>query len=280
MSLNQFQRTTESVDRMFVPAGYEFEEDSDMDSMDGCGDEPTKANRSTDPVTLSPMELKKKNLLEHLKSNSLDSLRKELDAEPRGFDIDEAVDGHWSLLFNACFLGLPEVVKFLIEERGASSKISVFGETPLMIACYSSADPEAILDIVKSLIERSASISTSNINGITALMFASRQGHLGVVEYLLSLNDSFDAIDNEGNNALFHAIEGKHFEIAKLLIEAGIDITVRSKRGITAKELASNENLEEFLELFPSEPYQYEVPTEYVNYNRFEDLIPFLSQDM
>lgn len=74
--------------------------------------------------------------------------------------------------------------------------------------------------------------------------------------------------------ALFHAIDGNKVEIAKFLIEAGIDLAVVEKYGNTAKTFAESENRLEILELFPPEEYRYEIPTDYLSYSKFETIIP------
>lgn len=264
---------------MFVPAGYELSESEDEY---GFGhDESTNNSTKVDHhVDKSPMELKRERLLEHVKSNQLLSLNEELDSEPKGFDIDEPVDGHWNLLYHACHLALADIVQFLIEERGACVNMREKDETPLMVACYSSADLGEVFKVVKALIKKSTIISSSNLNGFTPLMYASRQGNIEVVKYLLSLNDAYDALDNERCNALFHAIECNHLDVAKLLIAAGTDLSVTNKNGLTAKEFARNEYHFDFFDLFPPEPYRYETPSDFLSYNRFEDLIPDLSRDV
>ena len=63
-------------------------------------------------------------------------------------------------------------------------------------------------------------------------------------------------------------------EVAKLLIEAGIDLFVVEKYGNTAKTFAESENRTEILKLFPPEEYRYEIPTDYLSYSKFESIIP------
>lgn len=264
---------------MYLPAGYD-ESDSEEDFFYGDETRNGIPKVVAQQIEKSPMKIKKEKLMEHLKNNQLSLLREELDNEPLGFDIDEAVDDRWNLLYHSCFLALPEIVQFLIEERGACINMRENDDTPLMVACFSSANPGEVFKVVKALVRSSTIISSSNCNGVTPLMHASRLGNLEVVKYLLSLNDAYDAIDNEGNNALFHAIEGKHLEVAKVLIEVGTDLAVVNKRGQTAKDFARSEYHFDYFDLFPPEPYQYQTPADFISYNRFEDLIPGLSEEV
>lgn len=259
----------------YIPGGAESDPEFD-DYDDGYDFDPDFDYHSKPkilPVKKEPMELMKERLLEQVQQNNLTAIKQELDDGPvKGFDIDEKIDHNWNILYYACFLGRPDIVKYLIEERRAHVTMTEDSKTPLMVACYSKADSEDVLKVVKALVKESVNISCADSSGITALMYACSEGHLEVVKYLLSLNDSYDAIDNDGRNALFHAIDGKQVEIAKLLIDVGIDVSVVNKFGYDAKLYAQNENQKEIFELFPAEVYRYETPGNFLSYNRFENL--------
>lgn len=260
-----------------LPAGYEESSNSEDDFEDGFYHSKPKVKPKI--IEKSPKDLMKERLLQHLSGNNLNAIKEELDHGPvKGFDIDEPVDSRWTLLFQACFLARPDIVQYLIEERGADTSPNEAGESPLMVVCYSNGDSDDVLKIAQLLIKNSTNISLSNTAGVTALMFASSHGHIEVVKYLLTLNDAFDAIDNECKNALFHAIEGKQKEIAKILIDAGTDLNVTNNFGFTAKHFAYEDNQLEIVELFPEEVYEYQTPSAFMSYNRFEDLIPGMSE--
>lgn len=263
----------DSKSRKGIPAGCEL-----SDSEDDYYDELIKPQKIVvKAAEKSPREQMKERLLVHLKNNDKDAIQEELDHGPvKGFDIDEHLDSTWNILFYACSLGSSELVKYLVEVRGACINRTANSETPLMVACYSKADSEEVLKIVKILVNESTNIRVSNSYGVTALMFACSSGHIEVVKYLLSLNDAYDARDNDGNNSLFHAIDGKQVKIAKILIDAGIDLSASNRTGYTAKHYAMNENQQEIVNLFPQESLKYETPSAFMNYNRFEDLVPGL----
>lgn len=262
--------------RNAVPAGYEFS-DSDEDS-DENGFYSNKSRFKQNIVVKSPMELMKERLLQNLNNKDLNAIKEELDHGPvKGFDIDEPIDSYQNLLYHACSLALPEIVKYLVEQRGADTSVNETGETPLIVACYSETNSDDVLEVVKILIQASTNISAANLQGITALMLASQRGHFVVVQHLLSLNDAIDAIDNDGKNALFHAIDGKQKEIAALLIDHGIDLNVFNNDGFTAKHYAIDEYQHEIVKLFPEEIEQYSTPSSFMNYNKFQDLIPGMS---
>lgn len=62
-------------------------------------------------------------------------------------------------------------------------------------------------------------------------MCAAKNNRLDVVEFLLdTLEDvKVDAVDNEGQTALFHAAMGGHAAVAMRLVEAGATIDKRNK---------------------------------------------------
>lgn len=257
-----------------MPAGSEFESDSE-------GEDYYERHTPKMPVK-TPIELKKERLLQVLQEKDLNGIKQELDhGLPKGLDIDEAIDRNWNLLFHACSLGLPDIVQFLVDERGSFVNLEVDAETPIMVACHSEADSPDVLKIVRVLIENAANFRMTDAYGVTSLMKACSRGHAEAVKYLIAKKDSINTIDNEKRNALFHAIEGKHVEIAKILIDAGIDLNVVNTFGASARDLAIAEMQNEILALMPLEKEQpFQLPINFTSYNRFEDLIPDESSDV
>lgn len=263
----------------YLPAGFS---DSDEDSSDEYGfsyDKVKTFQRKDNAKT--GIELKKEKLLEYLNRNDLAAMKNELDhGEVKGFDIDAPLDGQLNLLYLSCSLGCSEIVQYLVQERGAYVNSSIESKSPLMFACDSAADSDEILKIVKTLIKENANYRSSDLFGVTPLMFASARGHTEVVKYLLSINDAIDAVDNEKKNCLFHAIDGNKFEIAKILIEAGVNINVVNNFGNSAKDYARNELQEDIVALFPEDVYVYQPPCNFMSYNRFDDIIPCSKSDV
>lgn len=65
----------------------------------------------------------------------------------------------------------------------------------------------------------------------TLLICAAKNNHVDVVDFLLdTLEDvRLDAVDVDGQMALFHAAMGGHYEVVKRLVEAGASTEKRSK---------------------------------------------------
>ncbi|WP_099190469.1 ankyrin repeat domain-containing protein [Tepidibacter mesophilus] len=89
------------------------------------------------------------------------------------------------------------------------------------------ASAQGHLEIVKYLVETGFDVNSQGGTFSTnALERASTKGHYDIVEYLLNQNIEIDTSEPD-RNPLFAAIYGGHKEIVKLLIGAGIDISIR-----------------------------------------------------
>jgi ankyrin repeat protein len=83
------------------------------------------------------------------------------------------------------------------------------------------------LEIVKRLVALGANVNaTGGIAGGSPINEAASEGHLEVVKHLLSCGATMDVSEPE-RNPLFSAIYGGHPAIVKLLIENGIDTSVK-----------------------------------------------------
>jgi ankyrin repeat protein len=79
--------------------------------------------------------------------------------------------------------------------------------------------------------------------GLTALLFAARQGQSGGVKALLDGGADVNLPDTDGNSALVLAILNTHYDIAQLLLDRGADPNTANKDGrtplFTAVEMAA-----------------------------------------
>ncbi|OHX30768.1 hypothetical protein BWGOE5_32460 [Bacillus mycoides] len=83
------------------------------------------------------------------------------------------------------------------------------------------------LNIVKKLIELGLNVNAlGGVYGGGALNVAASKGHISVVKYLLACGAELD-ISDPIKNPLFGAISNGYPDIAKLLIESGIDVDVK-----------------------------------------------------
>lgn len=112
------------------------------------------------------------------------------------------------------------------------------------------------LDIVKKLIELGSNINTlGGVYGGGALNEAASEGHAEIVNYLLSCGAEMDISEPE-RNPLFGAISNGHVDIAKLLIESGINTNVKysgeSMKGMVALTFAREQGQLKIVKLLES----------------------------
>ncbi|MFI8707950.1 suppressor of fused domain protein [Bacillus sp. NPDC077411] len=113
------------------------------------------------------------------------------------------------------------------------------------------------LDIVKKLIELGIDINT--LGGTYeggALNEAASEGHINVVKYLLACGADLD-ISDPIRNPLFGAISNGYPDIAKLLIESGIDVNVKytgeSMKAMDALAFAKEQGQGEIVKLLENQ---------------------------
>jgi uncharacterized protein len=113
-------------------------------------------------------------------------------------------------------------VKSIIEsDKDALNIITAFG-TWLHVAASMGR-----MDILKYLIKCGLDIDvmSGTFNG-GAINEAAGDGHYDIVEYLLSIGAKLDISEPE-RNPLFSAVYGGHKDIVRLLLDSGIDASVR-----------------------------------------------------
>lgn len=73
----------------------------------------------------------------------------------------------------------------------------------------------------------------------TALISASKKGHVEIVKLLLAANATLDAVETDGYTALMFAGKRGHTETVKTLLDAGADMdTVRNRYNLTGRDYA------------------------------------------
>ena len=121
------------------------------------------------------------------------------------------------------------------------------------------AGAEGLLDILRLANEAGADPAITNRFGGIALIPASERGHVEVVRYLLEETDvDVDHVNNLGWTALLEAIilsDGgpAHREIVALLIEAGADVDLADRDGVTPLAHARSRGYTEIAALLEAE---------------------------
>jgi ankyrin repeat protein len=125
-----------------------------------------------------------------------------------------------------------------------------FGETALMWAAghnhgeairvlvAGGAKPDAISAIINlppAKVDFSFAVGTAlPRGGMTALMYAARQGQLNAVTALADVGANLNVVDPEGSTAMVIAIINAHYEVAGRLAEKGADPNIGDAAGMAA----------------------------------------------
>jgi uncharacterized protein len=110
---------------------------------------------------------------------------------------------------------------------------------------------------VRDLIDRGVDLNARDRHGQTALMIAAHAGHYELVEVLIAHRADLNATAKYGLNALMLALVAGHAKEARLLADAGTDLSLRGTgvpgfAGKTACDLAVEGNMRELsVELKP-----------------------------
>ena len=85
------------------------------------------------------------------------------------------------------------------------------------------------------------------MQGMTLLMWASRDGTIGSMKELIKRKADLNTQDKDGNAALMMAVENNKVEAVKLLHKARANLFLRNNEGKTAYDLAENQGIKDLL---------------------------------
>ena len=100
------------------------------------------------------------------------------------------------------------------------------------MACY-----HGNYDVVKFLVNKVEDINANSDRG-TPLMAAVFKKELSIVELLLKNNANPNIKDINGSTAMHYATMFKNYEIIKLLVDADSDFTIKDNNGKSALDFA------------------------------------------
>ena len=147
-----------------------------------------------------------------------------------------------------------------------------YGHTPLLAYLLSLQPPPAVdaqdqfgwtalmhasrnghLTCVRLLTAQSASVNVLNASRCSALMCAADNGHFAVVRHLLTRNAEVDAVSRSGDTALLQAAKGGHLSIMKALVAAGANVSHVGKKQQSAVVIAASQARWDIVEYLVSE---------------------------
>ena len=96
------------------------------------------------------------------------------------------------------------------------------------------------VEVMKLLVEHGQSIDLSDLNNWGAIDYASYNGHLETVKYIVEMepNAAKPFADTAMPSAMYIAASRGHFEIVKFLLRHGADLNYKSPVGFTSREIA------------------------------------------
>lgn len=143
----------------------------------------------------------------------------------------------------------------LIAEMLIKAGANVNAQDSMLNSPFLYAGASGNLTILKLCLANGANFDIYNRYGGTALIPAAEKRHLEVVKVLSELPDyPIDHINNLGWTALLEAIilgpKGKaQVAIVKILVEAGCDVNIADKEGITPLQHAKNRGMDEIVNI-------------------------------
>ncbi|KAL0268447.1 UNVERIFIED_CONTAM: hypothetical protein PYX00_010395 [Menopon gallinae] len=216
----------------------------------------------------------------HGDSRMVSQLLAERDRKSLDFDISckgkTKSNLGWTPLHLATYFGHEAVVEQLLKAGCDVNSVNNAGDTSLHKAAFIGRE-----DIVLLLLQYNASVSVSNGEGkkacdvaksesdvhklLTAalaadirrkeerLLTASRENDLATIRQLLKDPEppSINCVDGQGNSGLHCASYRGHKEAAVLLLQNGIDTTIRNNSGQLAVDLARGTQMQQVLNVKP-----------------------------
>ena len=168
-----------------------------------------------------------------------------------GADPNAASGEGETVLMAAARTGRPEPIKLLLAKGADPNAVErEFGETALMWAAGNDNGEairalaagganlnarSALIDLPKVNVDFSFAVATAlPRGGMTAAMYAARQGRLAAVTALAEAGADLNATDPEGSTAMVIATINAHYDVAARLAEKGGDPNIGDAAGMAA----------------------------------------------
>ena len=169
------------------------------------------------------VSLSHRSLLQYVDSNDLAGLKTLLDT--RHLPVDDRDDNQTTVLMLASGRGLVAFVRELVNRGADVNAEDGDNWTPLLFAAK-----EGHRDVVQFLLEQGgADLEHRDMGGWTALMWAAYKGHAEVVALLLEKGADINAHGNYHLGPMLWAAGRGHADIVRLLVQRGSKVNVGDK---------------------------------------------------
>jgi uncharacterized protein len=151
-----------------------------------------------------------------------------------GVRVDSRNDRGQTALLVATHANQIEAARLLIEAGANVNAKDAIQDSP-----YLYAGARGHLEILRMTLSHGADLKSTNRFGGTALIPAAERGHVETVRTLIEAGVVVDHINNLGWTALLEAVilgDGgpRHATVVKLLVDAGANVFIPDKEGVTA----------------------------------------------
>jgi len=159
----------------------------------------------------------------------------------RGMDPNSVDSRGFSLLMLAARENHREVTIVLLDRKAKINQRSAYGDSALMLASFNGN-----LDMVQLLVARGAEVQHA---GWAPLHYAAFEGRTEVIRFLLAKGADKDAVAPNGYSPLMLAVLNKHLTAAQALLQADVEVNLRGPKGETALGIALPKGEAEMIEL-------------------------------
>ena len=165
-----------------------------------------------------------------VQSSSIDNVRDIVERFPQLLD-NMNPEQHPFLL--ACWQEDMDIMEFLLDKKPEIiNDVDVDGDTCLLMLILFGAY-EGLNQNIKNLIDRGASVTIANDNGLTPYLGACKEGNIEIIEHLLDEKEvdvnSVNEID--GTTCLHQLAAGQHEDHIRTLMSRGADHKITDKSG-------------------------------------------------
>ncbi|KAL3106501.1 hypothetical protein niasHT_011878 [Heterodera trifolii] len=185
----------------------------------------------------------------------IDEKRKATLLVQKGADVNLADTDGITPLIAASFSGQVDIARFLLS-HGAIVEQTDFSGTRFALL---GAATEARLEVCRLLVDEwAADVNQETIEGTTALIRASEEGHVDVVNFLIERGANLHHTDMDGYNSLMCAVRNVKTEMARHLVAIGARTDQIGTDGKTARDLAEEGEFAEMIDIFRAAAEQRE----------------------
>ncbi|XP_045165033.2 ankyrin repeat and sterile alpha motif domain-containing protein 1B-like [Mercenaria mercenaria] len=169
-----------------------------------------------------------------------------------GSEINAQEKNGWTALHNAAYWCHPEVVRVLLK-NGCDVHIQNKDERTALHECARSqqTDDQKLGEIAQILVDAGCDINSKSSDwgeaDLTGLMYASFHNHPDVASVLIEAGCQLNSVGTTFWSALHWAADRGNDELVYILLDAGIDPTIRDMRGETAADRAQTDEIRQFI---------------------------------